>query len=601
MDLIQEIKDRRQAAEDYLSTKRLSWDTAEKLFHNQLNDSISEGTKSQVFDPKLSTLAIERGYRVMSQLATGKVRAISKNDLGASKLMNLIIDKYVVPNANAQFDLLTKLRMMDMYSNVYGNFFALIDWAVKPNGYVGPDVWLLNIRDVFPQVGAVSLEDSDYVIVRTWKPLSYFENLRKEDGFKNIDKILAQLRGKGGDKQDKDSQSTSKREEEQYPQAAAAKDKGYFEVLTQFERDRWVDYCSEANMEFRDMPNPHEDNDLPVKCKYAIPLLDDFMGMSDFERGAPMQMVVNSVWNLYLDAVKMSIYPPVMINKDNVAAESSFKWGPAEKWLGRGAVDNIARTIQLTPKGIETFNNTYQIANAALLNLFGTTDTATTAETSPEFGKTPKALQMQQMRENTRDNSDRFFMEQFVKDLMRKFANLVSKKQKSAITMRLFADDIEELRRSYPDIDNMYDEKTGKVTIGTKSTGSILYDYEIVSGSTFAQDQKTQQENISQLIQLYLGSQTPQGNLLVQQLQQEGYKLKFGELMKKLISNSGIQDWDKILEEMTPQEIADSILQTHEQQFMQAMQGGQNIAEVLPQPQEQPPPEQPIPQGGAFG
>jgi hypothetical protein len=48
-----------------------------------------------------------------------------------------------------------------MYSNIYGNMFSLIDWDVKPNGYVGPDVWMLNIRDVFPQVGAVSLEDSD--------------------------------------------------------------------------------------------------------------------------------------------------------------------------------------------------------------------------------------------------------------------------------------------------------------------------------------------------------------------------------------------------------------------------------------------------------
>ena len=361
-----------------------------------------------------------------------------------------------------------------------------------------------------------------------------------------------------------------------------------------------MDYSLEADMEFRDQKNPHEDNDLPVKCKYSIPLLDDFMGLSDFERGGSMQMVINSVWNLYLDAVKMSIFPPVMINKDNVAAESSFKWGPAEKWLGRNQVDNIARTIQLSPKGIETFNNTYQVANAAILNLFGTTDTATTAETSPEFGKTPKALALQQGRENTRDNADRFYMEQFVKSVMKKFVNLISKKQKSAITVRIFEDEINELKRSYPEIDEIYNKKTGKISI--KPTESVLYDYEIVSGSTFATDQKTQQDNITQLIILYIQAQTPQGNMFESALQNQGFDFNFGELMKRLISNSGIQDWDKILIEKTPEENAKSILDSHAQQFAQAMQGGmqgQNMNAIPPQPNgEMPMQEQGIPQGG---
>ena len=584
MEITQEIKTRQQAAFDSLKQKRILWDRSEQLFHNQLNDEISSERKSQVFDPKLSTLTIERSYRVMAQLATGKVRGVSKNDIGGAKLKNLILDKYVVPNANSQFDFLTKLRMADMYSNIYGNFFALIDWVVKPNGYIGPDMWLLNIRDVFPQVGAVSVEDSDYIIIRTWRPLSFFENLPK-DGYKNVDKIITKLKGLSGSKHVRDSENVSKREENQYSDSAPAKGKGYFEVLTQYEGDRWVDYCAEADMEFRDQKNPHEDNDLPVKCKYSIPLLDDFMGLSDFERGGSMQMVINSVWNLYLDAVKMSIFPPVMINKDNVAAESSFKWGPAEKWLGRNQVDNIARTIQLSPKGIETFNNTYQVANAAILNLFGTTDTETTAETSPEFGKTPKALSLQQNRENTRDNADRFYMEQFVKSVMKKFVNLISKKQKSAITVRIFEDEINELKRSYPEIDEIYNKKTGKISI--KPTESVLYDYEIVSGSTFATDQKTQQDNITQLITLYIQAQTPQGNMFESALQNQGFDFNFGELMKRLISNSGIQDWDKILIEKTPEENAKSILDNHAQQFVQAMQGGmqgQNMNAIPPQP-----------------
>lgn len=580
-----EIKSRFQASFDSLADKRLVWDSAEELFHGKLNDAVSAKTKSQVFDPRISTLIMERAYRVMAQLPVGKVKGISKNDLGDAKLKNLILEKYVVPNANAQFDFLTKLRMVDMYSNIYGSFDVLVDWDVRPNGYVGPDIWLINRRDVFDQVGAVSLEDSDYIIVRTWQPLSYFENLKKKEGFKNVPEIIAKLKVKAGSKQSRTSEHQSKRGEDQYPNTQVASGKGYFEILTQYERDRWVDYCVDADLEFRDVKNPHDNGELPIVRKYSMPLLDDPAGMGDMERGGSMQKVMNAVWNLYLDAVKMSIFPPALINKDNIAAMSSIKWGAAEKWLVRGQIDNAVKTIQLSPQGIATFNNTYQIANASLLNLFGTSDTTITKETDSGMGKTPQALAMQQARENTRDLADRFYMERFLISVMRKMVNLISKKQSSAIQIRMFKEEIEEIAKSYPEVTGMYDEEKGKLSV--RKGGSCLYDWEIVSGSTFAVDQKTQQENLSSLISLYLKSQTPQGNTLVSDLDREGYTLKFGELFKRVVASSGIQDWDKILVEKTEGEKDESVLTNDAQIFQNVitqMTSGQNINATPPQP-----------------
>lgn len=587
-----EILTRKEAAYNYLREKRVLWDDLEKLFHNQLAGSITEQTKSQVFDPKLTTLTLERGYRVMAQLPTGKVRGMSKNDTSASHLMNLVLDKYVLPHANAQFDFLTKLRMIDIYSNVYGNFFAMVDWDIKANDYIGPDLWMLNIRDVFPQVGAVSLEDSDYVIVRTWQPLSWFESRAKKKEYKNMSKVIAKLKDKTGSKDSRSSNDISKRESSQYPESIAANKAGYFEVLTQYERDKWTDFSVDADLVFREQDNPHENGELPVVCKYSIPLIDDFMGMGDFERGRSMQNVTNSVWNLYLDAVKMSIFPPALINKDNIAAMSSIKWGAAEKWLVRGQVDNAAKVLDLNPKGIATFNNTYNIASSALLNMFGTTDTTVTAETEAGYGKTPQALQMQQTRENTRDNADRFYMEQFLKKVMVKMVNLISKKQSKAITIRLFEDEIADLKRVYPEADEDYNEKTGKLSINTGKTGSILYDYEMVSGSTYAVDQKSQQENLGQLLQLFI--QSPE---LVQVLSQEGYTLKIGELFKRIVASSGIQDWDKILEEKTDEEMADDTLAADKERLIQAVQQFE-MNQVPPQPQGQPPVQQGPPTGG---
>jgi len=282
----------------------------------------------------------------------------------------------------------------------------------------------------------------------------------------------------------------------------------------------------------------------------------------------------------------MSIYPPTLINKDYIAAMSSIKWGAAEKWLVRGPnIANAAQVLPLTPRGIETFNNTYQIASASLLNQFGTTETTTTQQTEPGFGKTPVALQMQAKRENTRDNADRFYMEQFLTKVTKKMVNLLAKKQPKAITVRLFGDEIEELKRSYPEIEELWDEKKGNLTVPKSKTGEILYDYEIVSGSTYMVDQRSQQENLVMLMQLFL--QTPQ---LPQILNQEGYNLKFGELFKRIIANSGIQDWDKIIEELGEEEQLEGVLNQDAQRFLDAvtqLQGQQPNLNQVP-PQEQP-------------
>lgn len=574
------ILERKEAAYNALTQKRQLWTEYEKIFHNELADSISGSTKSQVFDPKLSTMVLEREARVMAQLPTGKVRAISRNDKSGEKLMNLTLDKYVTPNANSQFDLLTKYRMTDRYSNIYGNFFGFVDWRVDKNGYVGPDYWMLNIRDVFPQVGAVSIEDSDYIIVRTWQPLSYFENLLKNKDFKNISQVITKLKNKSKVKESDDKDA---RQETDYPSDQPAKNSSYFEVLSMYERDKWTDYVTDADLVIREMDNPHDNHELPVVCKYSIPLLSDIFGMGDFERGKSMQYTLNSLWNLYLDGVKVSIFPPTLINKDYVADLNSIKWSAAAKWLvkGNGGVDQAARTMNLSPQGQNTFNNVYQIVTSSLLNMMGTTDTSVSAQTDPGFGKTPEALKQQSARENSRDNVDRFYMERFLTDVNRKFVNLLSKKMPDSVAVRMFPDDIEQLAKDFPEIEEnkMYNPKKGKLNISKKLLGDVIYDYEIVSGSTYALDQKEQQQNLLMLLDLF--TKNP---MLMDSLKQEGKEVKLDQIVNRILVNSGIQDYEKIVEDINQDQDmtqnTQALLDQQMQQFLQLTGQQQNVNQI---------------------
>ena len=592
-ELINSLLGRYDAAEKYLVNKRDSWDEYEGIFLNKVEDLVSGTTGNVMSDPILSTMAIERSNRVMSQMPTGKHRGMSKNDEGMTKLLNMTMDKWVIPNATSQFDLLTKFRMVDQYSNIYGNFFAFCDWIVKEDGYIGPDLWLLNIRDVFPQVGAVSLEDSDFVIVRTWKNKNYFKDLG--EGFKGASENWNKMKEVSGDKVNKGAYEKSKRDYD-YPDPITANGSGQFAILSMYERDRWVDYVPATDTILRDIENPHDNGELPVVCKYSIPLLDDFMGMGDFERGKSMQYGLNGLWNLYMEAMRISIFPPTLINKDAIAAAHTMKMGPAEKWLVRGNPANAAAPMIVSPQGFNTFQSTRQVIVGSLLNQFGTTFTDTSATSNAEMGKTPQALQMQQSRENARDSADRFYMEQFIKKVMNRFTNLISKKQPKALTIRLFPDELAELINQYPEMQEMYNEKTGKLTIKASTFKNSIFDYEIVSGSTFEADKADQQKNLAQLFMMLTQGMQPNpqtGEMtspVIERMKMEGRDTKISELVTRIVSSSGINNWDKILPDLTngnPEQYKqDQMLQQQARVFqqaqMQAMSQAQGTMNQIP-------------------
>lgn len=560
------VLSRHKAADDYLELKRPQWDRWNNLLHNRLDDQISKGTKSQVFDPKLATFAIDRSARVMAQPPSGKVIGVGKNDLGASAYMNLILDKYVVPNANAQFDFITKSRMMNLYASVYGNMFALVDWDVRKDGYIGPDMWLIDIKNVFPQVGALSLQDSDYVIIRTWHMMSFFKGLKSnQGGFKNVDKIIEKLKEKTSGKAKEDTDKKNPREVANYPTPETVKGVGPYEVLTMYEKDRWVSYVPAADMILRETKNLHENDELPLVCKYSIPVLGDFFGMGDFERGASMQQTINSSWNLYMDAVKMSIYPPVLLNKNELVL-SSAKYGPAEKWLAKTTTQGVVQPLALNPMGISTFNNTYQVANASLMSAFGTTDTAVTKEVDPGYGKTPQALEMQQARESARDNADRYYQERFVQDVMKKFCNLISKKMPSTLPVRIMKEDLDELAIMYPEVKEFYDDKKGTINFKKERIGNGVYDYKIVPGSTYAIDQTQQQKNLGTLLTIL--QQNP--NLRVE-MQQKGKDINIVELIEQIVAKMGLPQGNKIIVDIGSTQEDDEMAVANADQKLQEM------------------------------
>lgn len=567
MELVETLRTQRFEAEQYIAKQRddsyCSWDEKEALLLGRPLDRNTASSKSQVFDPRLSTITLERAARVTAQIPTGKVQSLTRADTGKNILLNLALQKYIVPNADSQFDLLTKFRMWDMYSLVYGSFAILADYRIDDN-YIGPDAWLIPIRYLKPQAGITNKNEADYMFVDAWVSLGWLKSRNKET-WKNLDQLIRTVQSEGGKPRGSIDQNQKSYSEKLFMDNQYGGKGDYAQVLlsTRYERDKWVTFAPDFPDigPLRSIRNPQKNNTIPIVVKHAFPLLDRFMGLGEFERGKTLQYATNSLINLYLDGVKMSIFPPI-ISDPNGVVPSSIKYQAAARWLE--TKPNSIRQFQLSPRGTETFQSTYSFLIAAMLNQAGTTDTTVTKDSDITQGKTPMALRYLAARESARDNWDRFMMEKAIEETFNIFVDLLVTRQEKPIDLYLFKKEIEQVRQVYPDVVEIFDSgEFGKVSIKKGVLQNTKYRFYIDAGTTMKKDESVENQSLTDILTLIL--KVPQ---LLQQItrgviQIGKLSLDFGELLKRWLITSGVQDWEKIIRELTPEE-------------MQGLSGGAN-------------------------
>lgn len=619
---IQDYKLERELHSQYDSAKRYrdlmaddsycNWDEKESLLLGRLQDqeSINEAY-SQVYDPRLSTIVMERSARVMAQMPTGKVQAMTKADKAMNVLGDIVLNRYIIPNANSQWDLHTKFRIENLYSNVYGSFFHMVTYRVEDD-YIGPDIQLIPIRNLLPQAGKYSLEDCQYVFVESTVSWDWLKRQNKEV-WKNLDKIDMKLQEQGGagdSNADKNSKDKSYVESLYNTDSPAGKGKyADITIVTRYEDERWVTFApsfgdEESVLVIRDIKNPFG-NFIPIVAKHSFPLMDRFWGLGEFERGKSLQYGINSLINYYLDGVKMSIYPPIVMGKDGVI-RSTIKYRPGAHWIEKQP--NSIREFRISPQGQNTFQSTYQFFNAALLNAAGTTDTTISSETDMTQGKTPQALKQVAQRQLSRDAFDRYMQEKAIEQTYEMFLNILTKKQEKPIDIYIFKEEIESLQQTHPEASEelmeVYESgEFGKLNLKKGDLSKAKqWKFFIDTGTTMQKDSQTEQAEVLQLIEMLskvpgIADQIPNGKVRM-----GDYEIDFGELIKRLLVSSGVDNQEKIIkqiEEGVPAEQMDPAIMQQIQQIQDPRT--RQLAEAMimsnqqgqPVQMQQPPMQQP--------
>ena len=485
----------------------VDFDAYEAMLISKTYDSVSRKTGNGITDSDAATMIIERAARVVGQLPDGEVTAAGKKDKGKAMLMNILVQKWIYPNANAQRPFLDKIRLWEQYSDVYGIMPMYYDWDVSPSGYEGPNCWLWSPRNFVPQQGRYSIADMDYVHAISYMGKKEIENLiknwSKDSGWDkdNLESLLDQA----------NEQSHSQdilRDSYVERQRINRSIKNRIMIVTRYEAGedgKWVTFSPDfSGLQLREIDNPHKNGKIPFVIKPCIPLFDNFYGLSDMARAKPIQFAKDGLTNFYFQGIKMNIYPPTVVNAQGILKHTVSN-EPGSIW--EEIIPNSARRLETSTAGLSTYQAAMGQMSGALQNVFGTTTTQMNASDamSSQFGKTPEAIKYQSGRESARDNQNRAYLQQAIETLLDGMMSLFSAMGGAEIPIDLFSDDIKEIMQSgWTDIADMImpneSKQTGRLVIDPKKLGGVEYRFNMEPDSTIKQDKEGQKSSLIEIM-----------------------------------------------------------------------------------------------------
>jgi hypothetical protein len=553
-DELDEVIQHQKDSESYLNTSRERWLDYESMLLGEHREALEN--ENRIFDPRVSTIEIERTARVASQRPSGKAFAVSRNDQGKNMLMNLMLS-YQMDNANEQWDFVIKQMMWSFWSRVYGSMYALTPWRVR-NDYIGNELFLINIYDAFPQPG-VSVQDAEWFTVGNRPSIKWL--LDQDPEVWNMDEIKQlkeDFKNTEGEVSSHDNM-TSYTRSTWYPTQKGDKKFPKVQCFTEYRGDKWVTWATRTNSKkgreylLRVVENDDLEGKLPVVAKYSIPMFDGPQGLGPFQRGKSLQFGTNSLLNMYMATVREKLRPQLMVNPHK-AVMSSLKYDAGAYWF----MENPGEDVRPFNKGSEadqTFSQAYGVMISAMLNQAGTTDTTNSTQIESALGKTPAALKAQAAAQASQDFWEQTMMESAMRQVMERWIMQTVKNLETKQALRLFEDEITSIGDIYPDATELFSDKSGQImvdkTFFEEDDEPVKFDFNIETGSTTKPNLEQQVADIVEIMNLV--DEKPQ---LIAKMQSEGFDVQATELFKEILIRKGLREDKIIVQSEVPQEMA---------------------------------------------
>jgi len=529
----------------------------ERLAGNKISKTIGKNMP-RVNDGSLAASLLETPMNVLPSMQTGKFKSMNRKTAWLDEIANIIFRTKIIPNANTQASFFDKEQIALYRALKYGaqpryNFF------VSNETYTGSDWSLPYIKNLKLEPGKFSVEDCDYVFLDI-----YFTKLQLKKLADQVkqDAKLAKKEGRKADtswnldslnklialtNQDKESKDQNINERDKNINAAG------IQTTVCFQRGVGAPFYMfskhlEASEIVREWKNPDPTGDLPITMQYCYETLESPYGIGRVELAGPTQNVLDFMTQAHVLATQLGLMPP---KKVMGAAESAnlntIVNAPDALWLlGNAQVD----VVDTASKVYTQFGNSIGLYKSQLQTLQGRTDgTVSATSGNPEFSKTSAGVNMQEQRTNAQDNYLKQKAMSASEKMIEKMMNVHMAQMQGADILDVAEEDIERLTKAgyFDENPNTPEPSAGELEImydDIKDTFKFEYD---------AEPESDDDEKNRWLELIDIATSNPN---VIPGLQASGWQFDLGEAMKKVISASGANGWEKVLVKVTPDAMA---------------------------------------------
>lgn len=530
----------------------------ERIARNKPHGSIPK-EYPKTTDGTTASIIRKTPHRIIQQLPTGKVLSDTHDWL--SVVAEFVYTNKIIPYANEDYALLQKCWNVVERFLTFG-FCPTYAPFVEHSGYFCPDLRLPYWGDIFIQPGKLSDQNSNYIFMRSWWQT------------KDIDALIESQSKLGKDvtptwdvealKKVKDLVMT-KDEKAKTPieREKNINTKGGIELITGFQRGVGAKfYTFHVNNTGKDSfegtivrtkANKDPRGELPVSFAYG-----DIDGSNPFGRGiidlvGALQNLMDGEMQMYQYNRALQLNPP-LVKRGNFN-KNKIKFAPNTIIdMGSGGPDvNSIEPLKIDSTALANFPNNYGLMQSQLFQLLSAPNATISAEVgNVGFSKTPQGVEQNKANLSIDDNYVRKQFETWYERWSETAINIYFAERTGIEELQLDEEAADKLRM-------LADQ--GRFDLGKLSDDNkIRIDYDAATEKLqFRVDPSTskKQDDAEQLaiIQEAMKQVTPQVSYY---MSQAGWKFNLGEAYRTLLSKMGIENIDKLVIRMSPQEIEEA-------------------------------------------
>lgn len=535
----------------------------ERIARNRPHPKVIAAKLPTVTDGTLAGIINRTPKRIIQQIPTGRVKSLDQPEL--AKVIDFIWTNHILQNANYNGTPMLKSWMMLKKALTHG-MSASYDFFARRGDYFGADFSIPYIRDLIFEAGKAYGPDCDVFYLRQWFTPAQVKLIIEREGKLGE---RAKARGEsyegnwsvpmleklvdGAHAKDADAMTEQEREKglvSKFIPIVHAFQTGIDAKFYSFSPDL-KEFDNKENPILKTEVNDDPRGKLPINFLYAEADLSSALGIGLPEMTGGMQNLLDSEVQSYQLMQKLMLNPPVKKWGADVK-KASVKWKPNAVWdMGASKATSDIEPVNIVTEAIQNFANNYGLIKSQIMNMAPQDGSQVSAEAGNSQSKTHAGVEQANQTLGFDDNYLRKQYESWWEANSETMLNIHLAKSDGKREIELTEDFI---KNTMPGLMNDKGQSTIKQVRfdPAKQKATILYDqvktraqYIVDPTTSESPDDADQVANLKEVI-----ADAANAPYMYYYILNAGKKLNLGEAYIQLLQKLGVQNIDKIIEDL---------------------------------------------------